>query len=91
MSSADATASGLPYPVATAGGQPPLSLEQFTGEASFTVNKSGSDSSVAGFGTLHDGEVLFQEKRLGDGKDVRVWRIRRTADGLFTAETVASF
>ncbi len=91
MTSVDATASGLPYPVLTVGGQPPVSLEQFVGDASFTVSKSGTESSVAGCGTLRDGEVRFQEKGLGDGKDVRVWQIRQTRDSAYTAESISRF
>jgi hypothetical protein len=91
MSSVDATASGLPYLVVMVGGEMPASLEQFVGEASFTVSKSGTESSVSGFGALHETEVRFQEKGLRDGKDVRVWHIRQTADGTYTAETISSF
>ncbi len=89
MSSVDATASGLPYLVLLVGGQPPSALEQFVGETSFVVSKSGTDSSVAGVGTLDADGVRFFEKGLGDSKDVRVWQIRQTAEGAYTAETLS--
>ncbi len=89
MSSVDATASGLPYLVVAVGDQRPSALEQFVGETSFVVSKSGTDSSVSGAGTLDEDGVRFFEKSLSDGKDVRVWQIRHAADGSYTAETLS--
>jgi hypothetical protein len=91
MSSVDATASGLPYRVVTVNGELPTSLEQFAGEVSFTVSKSGTESSVAGVGTVHESAVRFQEKELSVSKDVRVWQIRQSAEGTYTAETISQF
>lgn len=91
MPSVDATASGLPYAVLTVGGETPGALDQFVGPISFTVDKSGAHSSVAGIGTQTGDQVRFHEKNLSDGKDVRVWQIRQTGPGAFTAETVPTF
>ena len=91
MGSVDATASGLPYRVVTVDGEQPASLEQFAGEVSFIVNKSGTESTVAGVGTLHDAAVRFREKEASASKDVRVWQIRQNTDGAYTAETISTF
>ena len=91
MSSVDATASGLPYRVVTVNGERPTSLEQFAGDVSFIVNKAGTESSVAGVGTVQDRAARVQEKELLGTKDVRVWRIRQTTEGTYTAETISKF
>jgi hypothetical protein len=91
MTSVDATASGVPYRVVTVNGEPAASLEQFAGETSFSVSKSGTESWVVGFGVLHDDVVRFHEKGTGGSKDVRVWQVGQPAEGTFTAETISSY
>ena len=91
MSSVDATASGMPYPVIAVGGQATAHLDQFVGETTFVVAKSGAESQVHGAGVADGNTVRFNEKATGGGKDVRNWVIRQAADGAFTAESVASF
>ena len=91
MDSADATASGLPYPVLAVAGAAPVTLEQFVGQTTFTVDKSGAESSVRGVGARDGDAVRFQEKADGDGKDTRVWQIREGAEGSFTAATVSTY
>jgi hypothetical protein len=91
MNTADATASGVPYPVLQVGGQPPSTLDQFVGETAFTVVKAGTESEVCGVGTRTEDVVLFHEKLAGLGKDVRVWRLQAHQDATFSAETQAAF
>jgi hypothetical protein len=91
VNSADATASGLPYPVVAVSGEAPRSLDQFVGTSSFTVDKGSGESSVSGVGVRNDDGVRFQEKAGLDGKDVRVWQIRQVAEQRLTAESIAAF
>jgi hypothetical protein len=91
MTSTDATASGVPYPILAVSGETPVTLDQFVGEVGFTVNKSGAESAVLGVGVRNEDAVRFHEKVGGDGMDVRVWRIGHDAEGMFTAETVSTF
>jgi hypothetical protein len=92
MSIADATASGLPYPIQAVSGQDPTSLDQFVGENVFTILKNGAPSVVFGAGAMSGDCVRFHEQDLsGAGKDIRVWEIRPAADGSFTASSVSAF
>jgi hypothetical protein len=91
MSSVDATASGVPYPVIAVGDVAPVSLDEFIGDVVFVVVKSGAQSRVHGVGYLHEGAVRFQEKAGDGGKDVRTWHIRQDGDGTFTAESATTF
>jgi hypothetical protein len=91
VNSADATASGLPYPVVAVSGEAPLSLDQFVGTLSFTVEKGSAQSEVSGVGSRNAAGVRFQEKDATDGKDVRVWQIRQSSQGSLTAESIAAF
>jgi hypothetical protein len=88
MTVADATASGVPYPVIAVGGQEPRTLDQFAGDVEVVIVKSGLESTVRGVGALTDGAVRFHEKAEGSGKDVRVWLIAHGPDGSFVAATV---
>ena len=91
MTTADATASGMPYSVIAVAGAQPHSVDQFIGENAFTISKGDMTSQVCGTGTPDQHGVRFHEKTSGaDAKDVRVWEIRPTNGG-FTAATVSSF
>lgn len=87
MTVADATASGLPYPVTTVNGESPRALEQFVGDGQFEVSKSGHQSVVRGVGSIVGPAVRFHEKSDESGKDVRVWLVAEGPDGTFVAAT----
>jgi hypothetical protein len=89
---ADPISSGRPYRVLAAGGQAPSTLDQFLGEASFTIAKDGAESLVSGLGSPHEAGVRFHEKNVAhDGKDVRVWQISQDSSGAFVATATAAF
>lgn len=89
---ADPISSGRPYIVLTAAGEAPSTLDQFLGEAHFTIAKDGADSLVCGLGSLREGGVRFHEKDVEhDGKDVRVWQISQDGSGAFVAVTTPTF
>ena len=89
---ADPISSGRPYRVLAAGGQAPSTLDQFLGDARFTIAKDAAESLVCGVGSLHEGWVRFQEKDVEhDGKDVRVWQISQDDSGAFMAAATAAF
>jgi len=85
MSVADATASGVPYPVLSVSGAAPTQLDQFVGETEFVLSKAGVESTVCGVGAESPGGVRFHEKSAEYGKDVRVWNVAAGPDGAFTA------
>jgi hypothetical protein len=87
----DAVASGQPYSVLTVAGGEPLSLDQFVGETSFTINKGGIHSDVGGQGMFADSGVRFHEKHDPGGKDVRVWHVTASEDGSFNAASAAVY
>jgi hypothetical protein len=91
MSSVDATASGLPYPIVAVGDEAPVVLDQFIGDTMFVVVKSGAASQVHGVGYLYEDGVRFQEKASDGGKDVRTWQIRRDDLGAFSAESATTY
>lgn len=91
MSSVDAAASGMPYPVVAVDGEATVSLDQFVGETTFVVTKSGAESRVHGVGAADGNMIKFKEKAANGGKDVRDWLIHHNRDGAFTAECAASF
>jgi hypothetical protein len=82
--------SGIGYPVKDIAGSPSTDLAQFVGETSFSIDNHGM-YRVNGCGSLDSNGVRFYEKDdAGRGRDVRVWRIVRNADGSFTAEHAAA-
>ena len=83
-------ASGKPY--AVSGGV--TSLEEFLGDAEFTIAGEGSPVLVRGHGVPLEGSagsvVRFHEKSEVGGKDVRVWHVCAGERG-FVAESIAAF
>ncbi|MFQ1003000.1 hypothetical protein [Modestobacter sp. SSW1-42] len=83
-------ASGKPYLVTGA----VTSLDQFLGDAEFTIDGEGGPVVVRGHGVPlegpADGVVRFHEKSEVGGKDVRVWHVCAEDRG-FVAESVAAF
>ena len=84
--------SGMPYRVQQVHGQVPRKLADFAGQTSFVLSVDGQDYEVRGPGIEIEGLVrVFEKDELGHGKDIRVWTVRRHADGdLFTAEHAPS-
>jgi hypothetical protein len=71
--------------------RPPRSLDDFVGEARFTIDGEGGAYAVAGTGVQADGAVRFYEKAADPGgRDVRVWLVRPDGVG-FVVEHVAAF
>ncbi len=90
--SASPVSSGRPYRIQAVSDAEPSSLEQFVGDAAFTVEDSGAESLICGVGVRHDDGVRFHEKDVAnDGKDVRVWQIEPGAVEGFTATAVSAF
>ncbi len=90
--SVDPVASGRPHAIAEVGDGQPGSLADFLGETAFTFMTSGGTRKVCGVGASSADGVRFTEKDVEHTtKDVRVWHVRGTADGGFTAETVTAF
>jgi hypothetical protein len=84
--------SGHVYRVVSVNGSVPVNLEQFIGEASFSVLNHGAGSSrIRGQGSTQGDSVRFQEKDVdSSGKDVRVWQVTEI-DGDFTATAISAF
>jgi hypothetical protein len=80
--------SGVPYRVRQVHGRVPRELTDFAGQALFVLTVDGEDYEVRGPGIEIEGVVrVFEKDDLGHGKDIRVWTVRRHADGdEFTAE-----
>ncbi len=84
----DPVVSGVPYRVTAVGDHPPSGLGEVVGEVTLVVEGRTGEHIVSGQGVTTGEAVRFHEKGLGaNGKDVRVWRIRQTPEGL-VAETV---
>jgi hypothetical protein len=83
----DPVPSGQPLPVIAINGRVPHVLDDFVGEAVFTLQWGGSDRLIAGQGSNDGAVVRFHEKDSGHGKDVRVWLVRPAETGQFTACT----
>jgi hypothetical protein len=85
--------SGLPHRVVdVAGGRAPTALADFVDSTHFTIQQDDTPYLVEGCGVDQGAMVRFHEKDHGpDGKDVRVWAIRQSGDGGFTAEHAAAF
>ena len=65
-------------------------MQQFLGDAEFTIDGTGGPMVVQGHGVPLGELVRFHEKATIGGKDVRVWHISRR-DGAVVAESVAAF
>ena len=86
FSSAEPVASGRPYPVLDVSGATPLELEQFVGDAVFTIDCDGTRAQVCGLGSANEPGVAFQEKDMAhDGKDVRIWQISQSGTAFIAA------
>jgi hypothetical protein len=87
----DPVPSGQDLAVVAVRGRTPRILQDFVGDAVFTVQWRDQDLLVAGIGTLVGSGVRFHEKDAGNGgKDVRVWSITSsTPPGLFFASISA--
>lgn len=80
--------SGVTYEIRDVAGAVPAELTHFVGNVTFVVHGSTGDHEVSGQGTQHDDVVRFHEKwSHGEGKDVRVWTVCRTAEGRFVADS----
>ena len=85
----DPVPSGHELTVVAVRGRTPHSIEDFVGDAVFTVQWREQDMSVAGLGRMDEDCVRFHEKSIEEGgKDVRVWTVTtsKTA-GQFVART----
>lgn len=85
-----AVPSGAAKPVLEVQGHPPTDLSDFEGDVAFVV---GEDLRylVRGSGRMAGDVVRFHEKDVqNNGKDVRVWQIRKEQAG-FVAEHAAVF
>ena len=83
-------ASGKPYLVTGLVTGEATSLDQFLGDAEFTLDGEGGPVVVRGHGVPLEDVVRFHEKDTIGGKDVRVWHISSGDRGL-VAESVAAF
>lgn len=88
-SAPDPVASGKPFDVLSVHGRTPRVLDDFVGDAAFTLRWDTEDRLVTGCGRRDAATVRFTEKDgTHGGKDVRVWSIGpATRPGQFTAET----
>ena len=87
-------ASGKPYQVAGSSTGEVTSLDQFLGDAEFTIDGEGGPVLVRGHGVPLEGStggvVRVHEKSDVGGKDVRVWHVCADERG-FVAESIAAF
>lgn len=81
--------SGIKFRVLSVADAPPLSLGDFSGDVSFTLDAGDEVYLVSGTGAAVDQHVRFFEKT-PSGKDVRVWSVTR-GEGIFEAEHAAAF
>lgn len=90
---ADPVVSGKPYTVVEVGDHAPTSIDEFVGETGFVLEDGPSGGrKVCGVGSVDGENVKFQEKDIsGSSKDVRVWRVYRSGEGVFTAEQFATY
>ena len=86
----DPVPAGRIFDVVAVHGRTPHVLEDFIGEAAFTVQCPDQDRLVTGTGSMDGSSVRFYEKDVDhSGKDVRVWLIGSSeTTGLFAARTV---
>jgi hypothetical protein len=84
--------SGKPHLVLLVSDRAPEDLSEFVDATEFTIDMEGTSYLVQGCGRLLDDEVRYHEKDIGNGgKDIRVWRVIRHADGNFLADHAAAF
>jgi hypothetical protein len=83
-------ASGKPYLVTGMTTGAVTSLDQFLGDAEFTIDGEGGPVVVRGHGVPLDEKVRFHEKDSVGGKDVRVWHVCLQGD-VVVAESIAAF
>ena len=83
-------ASGKPYLVTGLVTGEATSLDQFLGDAEFTLDGEGGPVVVRGHGVPLEDKVRFHEKDTVGGKDVRVWHVS-SGDRGFVAESIAAF
>jgi hypothetical protein len=87
-------ASGKPYLVNGSSTGDLTSLDQFLGDAEFTIDGEGGPVLVRGHGVPLEGSapavVRFHEKSEIGGKDVRVWHVSSDERGI-VAESIAAF
>ncbi len=80
--------SGIPRRVTDVERRPPVALSDFVGDVEFQLE---DDYLVLGTGRLAGDQVRFHEKDVAaNGKDVRVWSIRRDNEA-FLAEPTPTF
>src|SRR4051812_16566241 len=71
--------------------RPLRSLDDFVGDARFTIDGEGGSYAVGGTGVQADGAVRFYEKAVDPGgRDVRVWIVRPDGVG-FVVEHMPAF
>jgi hypothetical protein len=81
--------SGRDYPVLEVAAREPVGLDDFVGATWFTLDLDGDPYPVYGVGReVEDGVRFYQKDTRGVGRDIRVWAVRRTAGGRFSAEHV---
>ncbi len=81
LSATGPVGSGQAYRVVSVDESPPSGLEQFLGDASFTISKDGAESQIGGQGCAHCLGVRFHEKDVDHGgRDVRTWQITEADD-----------
>ena len=84
-------ASGKPYLVTGLVAGTAASLDQFLGDAEFTIDGLDGPVVVRGHGVPLGEIVRFHEKSgAGTGKDVRVWHVAKK-DDVIVAESIAAF
>jgi hypothetical protein len=83
-------ASGKPYLVTGSTAGDITSLDQFLGDAEFTIDGEGGPVLVRGHGVRLEDKIRFHEKSEIGGKDVRVWHVCSDERG-FVAESIAAF
>ncbi|QXG76454.1 hypothetical protein KUM42_02535 [Modestobacter sp. L9-4] len=83
-------ASGKPYLVTGSSAGAVTSLDQFLGDAEFSIDGEGGPVLVRGHGVPLEGKVRFHEKSEIGGKDVRVWHVSADERGI-VAESIAAF
>ena len=83
--------SGLSYIVTHIDGQPPASLDDFTGEVQVTITKDDAPTQLIGVGgETADGVRFYQKDPTLHGRDIRVWLITDNG-GTFLATPFAAF
>jgi len=84
-------ASGKPYLVTGLLAGTAASLDQFLGDAEFTIDGVDGPVLVCGHGVALGESVRFHEKAsAGGGKDVRVWHVCLKGD-VVVAESVGAY